>query len=200
MIGALREALFLGPSVTACSRACADAARARRTLTVTEKGYCHDPATGALDLAPSGHRARPRAARRAAMSAPGIHRGGARRARRSRRRARSPSSAATIFRTTGAWSRGDRDCVRARRDPALARLDRRATSRFPRRWSIASCRRRRRADIAEAARCTGVARCRAGRVRAVPAVGDRGSLRRAAAGVGGRRARSSSPTSRRSRR
>ena len=26
------------------------------TLTVTEKGYCHDPATGELDEAPSRHR------------------------------------------------------------------------------------------------------------------------------------------------
>jgi len=51
VIGAVREALFLGTGRKALFARFADRAVTVVTLTVTEKGYCHDPATGRLDLA-----------------------------------------------------------------------------------------------------------------------------------------------------
>jgi fructuronate reductase len=51
IVGALREALFLGTDRARVLARCADPKVQVVTLTVTEKGYCHDPATGALDLA-----------------------------------------------------------------------------------------------------------------------------------------------------
>ncbi len=50
VIGALREALFLGADRERLTRRLADPRVTVVTLTVTEKGYCHDPATGALNL------------------------------------------------------------------------------------------------------------------------------------------------------
>ena len=51
VIGAVREALFLGTDRDRVLVRIADPAVHVLTLTVTEKGYCHDPATGRLDLA-----------------------------------------------------------------------------------------------------------------------------------------------------
>jgi fructuronate reductase len=51
VIGAVREMLFLGASRERVIARIADAAVRAVSLTVTEKGYCHDPATGRLDLA-----------------------------------------------------------------------------------------------------------------------------------------------------
>jgi fructuronate reductase len=51
VIGAVREALFLGSDRDRVLTRIADPAVHVLTLTVTEKGYCHDPATGRLDLA-----------------------------------------------------------------------------------------------------------------------------------------------------
>jgi fructuronate reductase len=51
VIGAIREALFLGTGREALQARIADPAVAIVSLTVTEKGYCHDPATGRLDFA-----------------------------------------------------------------------------------------------------------------------------------------------------
>jgi fructuronate reductase len=51
VIGALREALFLDSDRDALIERLADPAVRVVTLTVTEKGYCHDPASGRLDLA-----------------------------------------------------------------------------------------------------------------------------------------------------
>jgi fructuronate reductase len=50
VIGALREALFLGTERKRVLERIADRATQIVTLTVTEKGYCHDPATGRLNL------------------------------------------------------------------------------------------------------------------------------------------------------
>ncbi len=71
VVGALREALFLGTERDRVLARIADPAVHVVTLTVTEKGYCHDPATGALDL----HHpdiVRDLAQPGAAMSAPGF--------------------------------------------------------------------------------------------------------------------------------
>jgi fructuronate reductase len=50
VIGALRETLFLGADRAQLMARFADPAVTVVTLTVTEKGYCHDPATGRLNL------------------------------------------------------------------------------------------------------------------------------------------------------
>jgi fructuronate reductase len=50
VIGAVREALFLGTGREELKARMADPAVAIVSLTVTEKGYCHDPATGRLDF------------------------------------------------------------------------------------------------------------------------------------------------------
>jgi len=51
VIGAVRETLFAAGDPAALVRRLADPAVHVVTLTVTEKGYCHDPASGALDFA-----------------------------------------------------------------------------------------------------------------------------------------------------
>jgi fructuronate reductase len=51
VIGSLREALFLGIDRARLMSRFADAAVTVVTLTVTEKGYCHDPASGNLNTA-----------------------------------------------------------------------------------------------------------------------------------------------------
>ena len=51
VIGAVREARFLGADRKRILARMADPSVCVVTLTVTEKGYCHDPATGLLDLA-----------------------------------------------------------------------------------------------------------------------------------------------------
>ena len=50
VIGALRETMFAPADPAALVRRMADPRVRVVTLTVTEKGYCHDPATGRLDL------------------------------------------------------------------------------------------------------------------------------------------------------
>jgi fructuronate reductase len=51
VIGAVRETFFAGGDPAALVRRIADPRVHVVTLTVTEKGYCHDPATGALNFA-----------------------------------------------------------------------------------------------------------------------------------------------------
>lgn len=51
VIGAVREALFLGADRDSVIARIADPGVHLLTLTVTEKGYCHDPATGQLNFA-----------------------------------------------------------------------------------------------------------------------------------------------------
>ena len=51
VIGAVREALFLGTERARVVARIADRTTHIVTLTVTEKGYCHDPASGRLNLA-----------------------------------------------------------------------------------------------------------------------------------------------------
>jgi fructuronate reductase len=51
VIGSLREAVFAGADRAALIARFADPRIAVVSLTVTEKGYCHDPATGRLDRA-----------------------------------------------------------------------------------------------------------------------------------------------------
>ncbi len=51
VIGSLREAVFAGADRAALIARFADPRIAIVSLTVTEKGYCHDPATGRLDRA-----------------------------------------------------------------------------------------------------------------------------------------------------
>ena len=50
IIGSVREALFLDEDRAAIMARLGAATTRIVTMTITEKGYCHDPATGALDL------------------------------------------------------------------------------------------------------------------------------------------------------
>jgi fructuronate reductase len=71
VIGSLREALFLGTDRARLMARFADPAVKVVTMTVTEKGYCHDPATGKLNPAHPDivhDRAQPALA----VSAPGV--------------------------------------------------------------------------------------------------------------------------------
>jgi len=51
IVGSVRETLFVGDQRAAVDARLAAPATRIVTLTVTEKGYCHDPATGRLDFA-----------------------------------------------------------------------------------------------------------------------------------------------------
>jgi fructuronate reductase len=51
VIGSVREVLFLGDQRDTVHARLSDSATKLVTLTITEKGYCHDPATGKLNLA-----------------------------------------------------------------------------------------------------------------------------------------------------
>lgn len=51
IIGSVREVLFLGDERAAINARLADPATRIVSLTITEKGYCHDPATGRLNFA-----------------------------------------------------------------------------------------------------------------------------------------------------
>lgn len=50
LVGSVREILFLGQERARTDARLADAATKIVSLTVTEKGYCHDPATGRLNV------------------------------------------------------------------------------------------------------------------------------------------------------
>jgi len=50
IVGSVREVLFLGEDRARVDARCVDPATRVVTLTVTEKGYCHEPATGRLDF------------------------------------------------------------------------------------------------------------------------------------------------------
>jgi fructuronate reductase len=51
VVGAVRETIFLGTGRDRVIAGIADPRVSVLTLTITEKGYCHDPASGRLDLA-----------------------------------------------------------------------------------------------------------------------------------------------------
>ena len=151
------------------------ARRARRftssTMTVTEKGYCLDSATGALDLDNpdlradfEGGFAAPHAAR-AARPGAGAARG-------------SIAPPLTLiscdnFRPTASWL-GRRCSELSRRSaPRRSPNGSRSASPFRARWSIGSCRRR-RPKISIASPPARRARRGRRRRRTVPAMGDRG--------------------------
>ncbi len=71
IVGSIREALFLGTARDRVVARIADPHVRVITLTVTEKGYCHDPATGRLDTS-HPEIVRDLAAPDAATSAPGL--------------------------------------------------------------------------------------------------------------------------------
>ena len=71
IVGSVREALFLGSDRARVIARMADPRTRVVTLTVTEKGYCHDPATGRLNLA-HPEIVRDLAQPDAATSAPGL--------------------------------------------------------------------------------------------------------------------------------
>ena len=111
------------------------------SLTVTEKGYCHDPATGKLDPNASRHRPRSRPPGRAGQRA---------RADRARHRAAARGGHCAVHRDElrqSARQRQDGAAASSRGFAALRiagprRLHRAATSPSPRPWSTASCRQR----------------------------------------------------------
>ena len=168
------------------------------SLTVTEKGYCHDPATGALNVAHPdiahdlAHPEAPRVGDRHAGRRPrGAPRGG--RGTAHVRLLRQPAA-------QRAHGRRPRARVRAARAIRRSRSGSATHVAFPSTMVDRIVPATTDADVAEAAAPARRARRRAGRRRAVRPVGDRGSLRGGAAARGRTPARSSSPTSRRSRR
>ena len=145
VVGALREALFLGAERDRVIARIADPNVHIVTLTVTEKGYCHDPATGAARCAPSRHRPGSRAARRGDQRS-GFHRGGSECPTRGGcrcdlRRLLRQSSAQRSRR------RGDRRRVCPRRRSRAGGLDRAPRHVFRRRWSTGSFPRRPRPTL-----------------------------------------------------
>ena len=140
IVGSVREVLFLGDQRDDVHRRLAAPETRIVTLTVTEKGYCHEPATGKLDFAHPDIVHDLRAARGAAQCR-GPADLGARTASQHPRRAadrrllrQPPAQRRAAART---WSTRTR--ARAiRRSPNGSR----AASRSRRRWSIASSRRR----------------------------------------------------------
>ena len=139
MIGALLRVVAAADREAALAAACDPAIRVV-TLTVTEKGYCHIPATGALDRAHPGVQRRPRRARparnraRVRSAADGAALGAG--ARRPRCWCPATTCRATATPCAPA-SPGSPGCA-TRPSPIGSR--RRACSSTP--WSIASCRRR----------------------------------------------------------
>ena len=75
VIGSIRQVIVAPREVEQLLEAMSAPQTRIVTLTVTEKGYCHDPATGALNEVPSGHRARPRVSQNAQVGAR-LHRRG----------------------------------------------------------------------------------------------------------------------------
>jgi fructuronate reductase len=118
VVGSVRELMFLGTERDRVLARIADPRVRVVSLTVTEKGYCHDPATGRInfqhpeiahDLA---HPESPESTdRRAGGGSRGASRGG--RGRDQHRLLRQPSA-------QRAHGRGDRDRLCGGRDPSLA--------------------------------------------------------------------------------
>ncbi len=181
VIGALRETMFAPADPAALVRRMADPRVRVVTLTVTEKGYCHDPATGRLDL---GH--------------PDI--------RHDLEHPGAPVSAVGFLvaalderRRTGAGALNVVCCDNLPHNGraveelvgtfARARARTRRMDRVARRVPVHDGRPDRSGDDRRGRRrcraAAGCARRSAGRRGAVPAVGDRGALRGGAAEVGG---------------
>ena len=122
VIGAIKEVL-VAPEDPRGAAARASAIRRSMivTLTVTEKGYCYDPATAALDESPSRYRARPRPTPRSRARAPGF----LVEALRRRREARCPFLHGAVLRQPSAQrphGRGDRGALRRAARPGACRL------------------------------------------------------------------------------
>ena len=198
-IGAVRETLFLGDERDRVLARASPIPRVRVvTLTVTEKGYCHDPATGTLNVAHPDI-AHDLAHPDAPASAIGILVAGL-----AARRAAGAGALNVVccdnLPHNGRDGRGHRARVRAGDAIPRSRTWIGAHVAFPSTMVDRIVPATTDADIAEARAPDSACRRRAGRRRAVRPVGDRGPLRRARARAGRTPARSSSPTSRRSRR
>ncbi len=184
VIGSVREMLFLGTERDRVIARIADPAVRVVSLTVTEKGYCHDPATGRLDLSHADI-VHDLACPEAPVSAVGVLAAGL----AARREAASgplnvvccdnlPHNGRTVEGIVAAYAQAS--------DPALAewigthvafpvhdgRPDRAGDDAGRHRRGRAAARRR---------------RCRAGCRRAVQQLGHRGPLCRRAPALGGRR-------------
>ena len=148
-------------------------------------------------LRASGHRARPRASRRAASRRSASW---SRASPRAAPRARdgSPFVCCDNLPHNGRMVEGLVHAFAQRRDPSLARVDRATTSRFPRRWSTASCPRPPTPTSPRRSAHARRARCGAGHRRALRqwVIEDRFAAR--AAALGRRRRAVRAPTSRRS--
>ena len=155
-------------------RRIADPTVAVVSLTVTEKGYCHDPASGAL-LAEHPDIRHDLAHPDAPRSVPGVLVAGL-----ARRRAAGAAPPTVLscdnLPGNGATLRGVVARVRGAPRRGAGALDR-ARGRVPlHAWSIGSCRRRRRPTSQTSARAPRRRGRRAGGCRAVRAMGDRGPL------------------------
>ena len=187
VIGSVRETRFAGADRAGLVARIADPRIAHRHADRHREGLL--PRSGHRRAEPraSGHRARPRASGRAGIR--GRH---ARRRARRAPGARTPDrSRSSVLRQPAAQRpdgrrRSSRDFAR-RVGPGARGAGSRPTSRSRARWSTASCRRRPTPTSRKPQRAARRARRRAGRGRGLWAVGDRGSLRRRAPGVGGRR-------------
>ncbi len=139
VIGSVREVLFLGDERAAIHARLAAPATRIVSLTITEKGYCHDPATGRLNFAHPdivhdlADAASPNSAIGLIVAALEARR-------------RSHGTPLTILCCDNLPHNGAlvRDLVLAfseARDPQLAQAGSASTRAFHRRWSTGSCRR-----------------------------------------------------------
>ncbi len=195
VIGALRETIFAGAARPRLIARFADPLVTVVTATVTEKGYCHDPATGALNDAHPDI-AHDLAHPDAPVSAIGILVAGLA-ARRAAGAAALTFVCCDNLPHNGRMVEGSRPCVRA-----ASRSGARAVDPRPRGFSVDDGRPHRAGDDAGGhCRCGAPARRArrgAGHRRAVRPMDHRGPLRRRASAGGRMRARRSWRTSRRS--
>ena len=164
------------------------------TLTVTEKAYCHRPATGRARLGPARYRRRSRRPRARRRACPGLL----------VRAARAPPAAGaagpiTLMSCDNIPANGVVLGERRRApSPSAAAPRSRAgsppTPPFPRPWSTASSPATTPADLASVERRSGYRDARRRGRRAVPPMGDRGRFAGPPPALGPRRRRRSSPT------
>ena len=141
VIGSIRRVLDAGPGAGQGARRRSPIPRIDViSMTVTEKGYCHVPASGVLDWDPAGDRGRPCSAKTGRQSLPGFlaemlaaaHGGEC---------ARDADLAATTSPATDTSSRTVVSSFAEAADKHARAAGSPTTCAFPRPWSIASCRR-----------------------------------------------------------
>ena len=180
VIGSVREVLFLGDERDAVQARLIAPSTRIVSLTITEKGYCHDPATGKLnfnhpDIVHDLAEPRAHTARSDCSSARSRQEG-------AKARLRSRSSAATTCRTTVSWREASCSRLPPRATPRL-RAGSKTTHAFRRPWSTVSCRRQ-PAPTSSTTMPRLASTMRRRSSRAIPAMGHRGGFCQRPPGMG----------------